>query len=236
VSQVTMSATQQLRDTLEEEIINGAFQPGQKLDIEALSKRFKVSRTPVREALQQLSSCGLITVIPKRGSFVSQIGLAQLIEMFEVMAELEGMCGRLAARRITQKEMKAMESALAGCETACARGAVDDYYYENAIFHSQIYDSSHNVFLAAEAQQLRYRLKPYRRLQLRVSDRMCRSLDEHREIFNAIKSGDGSKAEFLLKEHVLIQGERFSDLAANVNRLRTQAEEDPASSKSAKAG
>ncbi|MBT2774858.1 GntR family transcriptional regulator, partial [Halomonas sp. ISL-60] len=93
------SNAQRLRDSLENDIINGRRLPGERLDPEALGREFEVSRTPVREAFQQLVASGLVTVSPKKGTFVAKVGIDQLIEMFEVMAELEGMCGRLAARR-----------------------------------------------------------------------------------------------------------------------------------------
>jgi len=220
--------THTLRDTLEDEIINGGFLPGEQLDIASLAERFQVSRTPVREAVQQLSTSGLVTVVPKRGTFVAQVSLAQLIEMFEVMAEIEGMCGRLAARRIEAAELSALERALRGCEEAATAGRADEYYYENATFHALIYAASHNRFLAAEAQRLCGRLKPYRRLQLRVSDRIRRSLEEHWAIFEAIRAGNGDDAERLLRGHVLIQGERFSDLAASVTRLQDRHADMPA--------
>lgn len=223
--QPSVPMTHTLRDTLEDEIINGDFVPGEQLDITSLAERFQVSRTPVREAVQQLSTTGLVTVVPKRGTFVAQISLAQLIEMFEVMAEIEAMCGRLAARRIEPGELSALERSLRDCEEAADAGKVDKYYYENAIFHSLIYEASHNRFLASEAQRLSGRLKPYRRLQLRVSDRMRRSLEEHGAIFEAIRTGNGDDAERLLRGHVLIQGERFSDLAAGVTRLQEKHEE-----------
>ena len=100
MSKVQKSRAHQLRDTLEDEIVNGRLQPGDRLDEASLAARFNVSRTPIREALQQLVAAGLVQSEPKRGTFVARIGIPQLIEMFEVMAELEGMCGRLAARRI----------------------------------------------------------------------------------------------------------------------------------------
>jgi DNA-binding GntR family transcriptional regulator len=220
VSQKPRSNTQRLRDALEDDIINGRLTPGERLEPELLARRFSVSRTPIREAIQQLAASGLVTVVPKRGTFVAEVGLAQLIEMFEVMAELEGMCGRLAARRITAEQTVALKAALSRCEQAAAAGNTDDYYYENEGFHRRIYEASQNGFLAAEAQQLHYRLKPYRRLQLRVRHRIGRSLQEHRDIVEAIVSGDEAGAEQRLKAHILIQGERFSDLVASVSHFR----------------
>ncbi|TBW57666.1 GntR family transcriptional regulator [Marinobacter halodurans] len=213
------SNAQKLKDILENDIINGRLLPGAKLDHEALAKQYDVSRTPIREAIQQLVVSGLVTVQPKKGSFVAKVGIDQLIEMFEVMAELEGMCGRLAARRIRPSELAALEAALKRCEDPAVMADPDEYYYENEEFHNCIYSASHNDYLAAETRQLKQRLKPYRRLQLQVRNRVNNSIDEHREIFKAIEAGDAALAEKALKEHVLIQGERFSDFVSQVKEF-----------------
>lgn len=213
------SRTQQLKDELEDDIISGRLRPGDRLDPEALEQRFNVSRTPVREALQQLASSGLVTVAPKKGTFVSSISFTELIQMFEVMAELEAMAGRLAARRITEAQKQELAEALKGCEDAIKEGTSDVYYYENVRFHQCIYASSQNEFLAAEIQRLRNRLQPYRRLQLRVRDRLLSSLQEHRQIYQAIIVGDTISAADALRQHVLIQGERFSDFVSQVQRF-----------------
>jgi DNA-binding GntR family transcriptional regulator len=208
--------TQKLKDFLEDAIINGRLLPGEKLDPEALSKQFGVSRTPIREAIQQLSTSGLVVVLPKKGTFVVKVSFDQLIEMFEVMAEFEGMCGRLAARRITEDELVVLKGALLRCEDPAIRANPDDYYYENEHFHNCIYNASHNAFLATEARQLKQRLKPYRRLQLQIRGRVTDSIKEHRNIYSAINAGDAALAEERLRQHVLIQGENFGDFAVRV--------------------
>ncbi|TGN41149.1 GntR family transcriptional regulator [Marinobacter confluentis] len=210
------SSTQKLKDALEEDIINGRLLPGEKLDHDALARKYAVSRTPIREAVQQLVVSGLVTVKPKRGTFVAKVGIDQLIEMFEVMAELEGMCGRLAARRIQPSELAMLETALLRCEDPEVVADPDDYYYENEEFHNCIYSASHNEFLANETRQLKQRLKPYRRLQLQARNRVRNSVEEHRRIFEAIRSGRETDAQQCLKEHVLIQGTRFSDFVSQV--------------------
>ncbi|WP_311064775.1 GntR family transcriptional regulator [Halomonas sp. DWK9] len=218
------SNAQRLRDSLEDDIINGRRAPGERLDPEALGREFNVSRTPVREAFQQLVASGLVTVSPKKGTFVAKVGIDQLIEMFEVMAELEGMCGRLAARRISEPELAALKAAHQRCEAAALAGDTDEYYYENEAFHDCIYTASHNTFLASEARQLKQRLKPYRRLQLQVRQRMHNSLHEHQTIVDAIEQGDATLAQQALCDHVLIQGERFSDFVSSVRRMEAPME------------
>jgi len=218
MTRANASQALKLRDALEDEIVNGPLKPGDRLDEAALAERFNVSRTPIREAFKYLVGSGLVETIPNRGSFVANVGLPQLIEMFEVMAELEGMCARLASRRITDAEAEELRALLDGCARARENGDPDAYYYENERFHDCIYRASHNGFLAQQARQLQMRLKPYRRLQLRVRNRAARSLEEHRNIVEAILTGDEVAAEATIKDHVKIQGERFTDFVATIGK------------------
>ncbi|MDJ0930056.1 GntR family transcriptional regulator [Breoghania sp.] len=111
-----------LCDQLEQDILTGAYAPGDRLDEVRLAQRFDVSRTPIREAFQHLAASGLLELKPRRGAFVRRPSVSEIIEMFEVMAEFEGMCGRLAARRITKAETEELIDALQACKAVCARG------------------------------------------------------------------------------------------------------------------
>jgi DNA-binding GntR family transcriptional regulator len=207
-----------LREILEEEIATGRLPPGSRMDETELSERFKVSRTPVREALMQLASVGIVETRPRRGAIVPQLTPTRMTGMFEVMAELEALCGRLAARRMSGAEHQELLAAHRAC--MAVRGNPDDYYYRNEDFHHLIYGGSHNSFLADQASALRRRLRPYRRLQLRVRDRIVSSYAEHEGIVAAIIAGDPELASDLLRKHVLVQGERFTDLMASLSRLK----------------
>lgn len=204
---------------IEEEIATGLLKDGEKLDEATLAERFDVSRTPVREALLQLVGSGLATQIPKRGCFVRSPSFREVIEMFEVMSELEGLCARLAARRISEAQLKRLKQANAGCEDAIAQGDSDLYYANNVQFHECIYEACGNTFLADETRRLRRRLQSFRRLQLRVRGRMPQSLDEHHLIIDAIESGLAEKADELSRTHVMIQGERFNDLLMHMEQV-----------------
>ena len=201
-----------IRQVLEQDILTGAFDDGFRLDEVTLCTRFGVSRTPVREALVQLASSGLVEAIARRGVFVRVPGFAEVVEMFEVMGELEGMCGRLAARRITDEQLKRFVAACLRCERAERTGGSDRYYQENETFHQILYEASGNGFLRSQALHLQKRLQPFRRLQLKARGRLRQSLDEHCAILKAIESGDQPAAETLLRDHVTLQGERFLDL------------------------
>ena len=143
-----------LRDQLEQDIVTGALRPGERLDEQSLAARFGVSRTPIREALMQLASGGLIELQSRRGAFVASLSLREVIERFEVMAALEGACGALAARRLTDAERRALANAHEACAREAPSGDPDAYYYANERFHEIIYAASHNSYLAEQARQL----------------------------------------------------------------------------------
>lgn len=208
--------SEQLRTIIEERIATGIYKPGMQLDETELATEFAVSRTPVREALMQLAVSKLIIMEPRRSAVVAEITPQRLCEMFEVMAELEAMCGRLAARRMTADDNQAILEAHQACKVAADRKDPDEYYRWNEQFHLAIYAASHNHFLNDECKRLKRRLSAYRRLQLRVRDRMETSFEEHSEIYMALTIGDSELSEKLLRSHVLVQGERFADLLANL--------------------
>lgn len=214
-----------LRKVMEDEIVTGLLAPGARLDEVSLATRFAVSRTPIREALNQLSTSGLIEMRPRRGAIVTPVTTEDLVEMFETMAEMEAVCGRLATRRMSDVERRDLLSAHAACRQAVETGDTELYYEQNVHFHRVIYTGCHNRFLANEVRQLRRRLRAYRRLQLRVRGRIAGSFGEHEAIVEAIVAGDEARAEEALRAHIMIQGERFNDLLMSVSALQKAGEQ-----------
>src|SRR5690606_32900080 len=148
---------------------------------------------------------GLVELRPRRGVFVRAPGPVELMEMFELMAELEAACGRLAASRITEGGLAELAEANVGCEAAVASGDAEAYYAANGRFHHLIYRHSGNAHLEAEAVRWHRRLRGYRRLQLRLRGRMAQSLAEHREVIAGLRAGDAASAAEALRRHVAVQ-------------------------------
>lgn len=212
----TPTRADQLRRTLEEEIFSGALKPGDRLDEQSLAQRFGVSRTPVREALRQLSASGLIEVRPRQGAVVATITLPRLIEMFEVMAELEGMCARLAARRMTDAERRHLASLVDTAEPLAGRQDLEGYYGNNRSFHDAIYAGSHNRVLEEMTRSLHHRTAPYRRHQLNRPGRVHESLAEHKAVVAAVLAGDAEAAARAMHRHVNVQGDVFADFLSTL--------------------
>ncbi|WP_209424487.1 GntR family transcriptional regulator [Pararhodobacter sp. SW119] len=207
-----------VRHELEQLILTGDLADGDRLDEVSLAERFGCSRTPLREAFQALAASGLVQLIPHRGAFVRHPAFEELVEMFEVMAELEALCGRLATRRITRPLLAALHETVIACEAAVHDADSDRYYAENERFHMLLYQAGGNRFLADEAARLHRRLKPFRRMQLQVRGRMAQSLDEHRQVLAALERGESEAAADALRNHVAVQGSKFNDLMASYRR------------------
>jgi DNA-binding GntR family transcriptional regulator len=215
-----LKRAQKIAETLEHRVFSGEYQDGERLDEHRLADAFRVSRTPIREALQVLVSSGMAQQIPRRGVFVRQPGPVELMEMFETMGELEAACGRFAAARMTDTALSQLIDANERCQQALNDNDHAGYYAQNETFHHLIYHGSGNSYLEKQAILLQTRLKPYRRMQLRFRGRLKQSMSEHVTIVNALQNGDADGAATALRGHVAIQGEKFHQLMANLKDKR----------------
>ncbi|WP_448192252.1 GntR family transcriptional regulator [Azospirillum sp. sgz301742] len=212
----------QLRELLEEEIASGKLPPGTRLEEVALAERFKVSRTPVREALTQLASAGFVETRPRQGAVVATLTLQNIVERFEVMANLEALCAELCARRMTAAAQKQLLALHRHCAEVIETGDSDAYYEANRRFHEAIYAGSGNQYLEEMTRSLRNRVSPYRRIQLRHPGRMRSSWEEHDAIVRAIADGDADAAREITKRHIAIQGDTFTDFMALLRNARLE--------------
>lgn len=215
---MTTRRADQIAEILEQRVFSGAFQDGERLDELKLAQQFHVSRTPIREALQVLVASGMAEQIPRRGVFIRQPGPVELLDMFETMAEIEAVCVRLAATRMSEGNLKELAAANERCQQAIDTEDRDRYYAENETFHQIIYRGAANGFLEKQALQLQARLKAYRRIQLRFRGRLAQSMSEHSEILAALEAGEAQTAARVLRDHVAIQGEKFHQLISTLKR------------------
>lgn len=214
-----LSRSERLLHDLEEEIFLGKLKPGVRLDEKMLAERFRVSRTPVREALWHLASSGLVEMRRNQGAVVKQLTLVELIEMFQVMAELEGLCARLAARRMTLGERKKLRQLHKAGGERVAKSDFEGFFENNNEFHEAIFVGSKNGFLQQESRAIRNRVNPYRRYITYQPGRMAKSLAEHAAIIQAIEKADADEAQTLMRDHVNMLGEVVADFIASLAGL-----------------
>jgi DNA-binding GntR family transcriptional regulator len=200
----TTTLAETIRQKLADDILRGVYPPGARLEEIALAKRFNLSRTPVREALRQLTSAGLVEMRPRRGVIVSLPTDSALAEMFEVMGELEASCARFATQRMSPAERVRLELVHRRSLEAVRGNDKEAYRTLNFEFHDVIYGGAHNEFLLATTVGIRQRIAPFRRAQFALEDRLAKSYAEHDAIVGAILQGDAETASEVMRAHVNI--------------------------------
>jgi DNA-binding GntR family transcriptional regulator len=197
---------------LEEEILGGVRRPGDRLDERQLAEQFGMSRTPVREALQRLAASGLVVSRGRQGLQVAQMSLADLLDSFSVVAELEALASAQAARRMLPEQRARMQAAHRLCAEAAAIEDADAFYLANLDFHETIAAGSHNHILQDSLRRLTLKTSPYRRTITYQPGRMVSSIPEHERVMEAILRGDGKLASQMMRDHVTLLGEGLPDL------------------------
>ncbi|MDF7658066.1 GntR family transcriptional regulator [Erwiniaceae bacterium L1_54_6] len=203
-----------LKQSLEKEIASGVLEPGKRLDEKEIAARFEVSRTPVREAFRLLAADGLVDLNGRQGVMVRALGMNTLLEMFQVMAELEGLCARLAARRIAPDQLhqlRQIHQQMADLGTSISPAA---FYEMNLSFHEAIYAFARNEFLAEETRALRNRVGVYRRRVTFHPGRVNKTLEEHGAIVEAIARNDADAAHDAMRKHLTLLGDDLVDFIA----------------------
>jgi len=204
----------EVRRAIEEDIFLGRLRPGSRLDEEGLAQRFNISRTPIREAILQLVHAGLVEKQPRQGAVVAPLKLHRMVQMFEVMSEIEGLCCRYAARRMSDAEKQNLRRIHEESKAFMKARELDAYYAKNREFHEAIQAGSHNEPLQEIAHGLFVRLAPYRRYQLNHPSRVHDSFDEHDTVVQAILNGDPEGAYQAMRRHVTIQIDIFAEFVS----------------------
>jgi DNA-binding GntR family transcriptional regulator len=202
------------------EVSSGILKPGDQLEVTALAERFGVSRTPIREAIRTLVETGVLETRPRKGSFVRVLSAKQLLDLFQVAAELEGMACRLAALSLTKENVEAIERGLAKCTQAAEAQNNAEYAMANLDFHTAIHNASGNDWLIEQLRQLQINLNSYRTMPYEIRGRLNKSTDEHKIICNAILSGDGEHACNLMRDHMMLQGKRLPSIIATLEQQK----------------
>ena len=207
-----------IRDVLESEIISGIRLPGERLDEPQLTQRFDASRTPVREALVELATAGLVEMQPHRSAVVAEISVHQIIQMYEVLAELEGLSAKLAARRMTGEERAEFEELHREIGTVVDSGRRDDFPALNKKFHAMIHAGAHNDILSDQIDGLNKRLAPCRRIFHEEPRDLGVLYAEHERVVAAICDHNEVLADRIFREHTALRADRITDFIAAFER------------------
>lgn len=212
-----------LREALEKMVLSGQLQPGFRIDEAALIRQFKVSRTPLREAIKALIATGLLESRPRQGVTVASVSIPTLMEMFEMMAMLEGACAKYAARRASAAEVAALETIHKRLQDELGAANPERFYEINREFHEALYDASHTTFVADQTRSLHKRVSMYRKQITYLPGRMAATIDEHERIIAAVKARDPQAAALAGSEHVNLLGDDMVDFIARLQTSNQRA-------------
>lgn len=194
------SAQQQAYMFLREQIQGGRLAGGQRVRLEDVAAELGVSRMPVREAIRQLDTEGLLTIRPNRGAVVTIFGRDHLTELFEMRAVLEGLCARRAAT--TFDEDAGDELTLLVNRLNRAQGNPDLWIERHEAFHDFICQRADRQHVLSEVRRLRAAVEPYLRLSLMHPVLNEETARQHRELVDVMLMRDPERAEAAMRHHV----------------------------------
>lgn len=197
----SVSLANQVYEELENRILNGTYAPGQIITEKCLAEELKVSRTPIREALGRLAQERLIKDSPA-GNVVIGVSKEDAADLFEVKRRVETLIVRKAVENITEEELEELSLILDKQEFYAMKEDARIVRDLDTDFHDLIYRASRSIMLETVLTGVHHKLLKFRKLSLEHSDRIKESVGEHRDLLDAIKSGDADLAEKMMLRHV----------------------------------
>ena len=212
---------EKILEMIRDAILKGTMKPGERVSEPELAERFGISRTPIREAFRQLESEGYLEVIPRKGAVVASLSERDIEEFYAIKILLEGFAAKMAAEKLTVKDIDRLESINERLKKLAADGDVKSFFRVHNEFHDLFIKASGNDKLYEMINQLVMRFKRLRLASLSQPGRMEISVEEHCNMIEAFKSHDGERADSLVRHAatigagVLIQSMSEAETAAN---------------------
>ena len=196
----------QVYHTLRDDILSGKYKDHEELREMTVSEELGVSRTPVREAFRQLELEGLLTVIPNKGAYVSGITAKDVADIYAIRGLLEGLCARWATEHITDVQLEELEEIILLSEFHVNRGQKEPTQAVTELdgkFHEVLYEASNSRILKHVLSDFHKYVRMARKASVAKQERAEKSIEEHKQILQAIKDKDADLAEALANAHIM---------------------------------
>ncbi|MBN2644520.1 MAG: GntR family transcriptional regulator [Desulfuromonadaceae bacterium] len=198
---------EKILENIRDAILKGSLKPGERVSEPDLAERYGISRTPIREAFRQLESEGYLTVVPRKGAVVTALSERDVEEFYSIKSILEGYAARLAAERMTDKDIERLEAINDRLEKLTLSGDVKTFFRVHNEFHEHFIRASGNSKLLELIQQLLKKFDRLRIASLSLPGRMEISVQEHRKIIEAFKQRNGETADLLVRKNAAYGGQ-----------------------------
>ena len=189
-------------EELKKKILKGIIKPGTRIMEVELAEQLGVSRTPVREAMRKLEKEGLVIIEPRRGAYVSDISLAEMVDVLIVREDLEGLASYLATSRISEEDIEVLEEIIEGYNEGIENEDIDTIILLDEKFHKKIVSCTRNNTLIKLSSIVQESALRFRYLYYNDISRYRTMAVEHKKIVNAIRSGDAKMAREVADKHV----------------------------------
>ena len=213
---VKLDSYQPLREvvceTLREAIISGVLRPGERL-----------MEIQLAEAIRKLELEGFVIMIPRRGTYVADLSIKDINEVFEVRSALDSLANGLAAERITEEELEQMERLLVQIGACVDNGNMEKIVELDGQFHDILYRASRNDRLVGIINNLREQLTRFRTISMAYPGRLKKTIEEHTQLVEAIAARDVDLAQQLAVEHM---ANSEQTLLQDINERRQQQSKD----------
>ncbi len=198
------SLRQKAYERIKKAIVTLRFEMGKSLNEKELSSEFKLGRTPIREALQQLANEGLVVIVPRKGAYVSSVSLADFQKLLDTRIMLETYCARRAAGRIREERLDQLRELLTGIEPLVAAQDIDALLTVDRQIHMAVVNSLDNEYIEQIASQLYDRVARLWHLSFKNMDasELRDRLLSHRQIIDAFCDRDPDASERAVKQHI----------------------------------
>ncbi len=199
----TQSLTSVIYDQLEDMILTGLLKPGERINESKLSAKLEVSRAPIREACRQLEKHGMVQIIARRGTFVANIAVSEVKELYDIRASLDALAAEKAAVLRTPEDLDEFRNILKNMQDGLEADNAKAYFQANMIFHRSIVRISGNKNLESLIEGIYNKASLCRKTNLSLPERMSISYRQHTYIFKAIEAGNPMEASTQMKHHVI---------------------------------
>jgi len=206
LKQIKLDSYKPLRELvcehIRQAIVDGTFSPGERLMEIQLAEDMGVSRTPVREAIRKLELEGFVVMIPRRGTYVANISIKDINDVYEIRTSLDVLAAGLAAERIEPEELQEMQRLLVEIGKAIEAGKLQDIIALDTEFHDVLYKASRNERLRNIISNLREQITGIRGISMKYPGRLLDTMEEHRVLVECIAARDPEKAQAAARIHL----------------------------------
>lgn len=206
LEQIRLDSYKPLRElvfeNIRQAIVKGIFAPGERLMEIQLADDLGVSRTPVREAIRKLELEGFVVMIPRRGTYVANLSIKDINDVYEIRISLDVLAAGLAAERIEPEELEELNRLLLEITKASESGSMERIVKLDTAFHDVLYKASRNDRLRNIINNLREQITGIRGTSMRYPGRLADTIEEHRALVDSIAARDSEKAQAAARIHL----------------------------------